>query len=56
MTNQANSKKDLTKKDLIKILEKIDSERIKQNLKEYSVAEQNLYEKKNHNCNSTILV
>lgn len=30
MTKQANFSKDLTKKDLIKILEKIDSERTRQ--------------------------
>ena len=42
MTKQANSKKELTKKDLLKILEKIDSERRKQNLKEVSVTEKEL--------------
>jgi hypothetical protein len=36
MTKQAGFQKDLTKKDLIKILEKIDSERTRQSLKEYS--------------------
>lgn len=35
MTQPTDGKKDLTKKDLIKILEKIDSERAKQNFKEY---------------------
>ncbi len=36
MTEQANTKKEFTKKDLIKILEKIDSERTKHSLREYS--------------------
>ncbi|GAB6147047.1 hypothetical protein JCM12294_44910 [Desulfocicer niacini] len=38
MTKQTNSKKDLTKKDLIKILKKIDWERTQQNLKKDSVS------------------
>ncbi|WP_413881212.1 hypothetical protein [Desulfobacula sp.] len=42
MTKQTNTKKDLTKKKLIKILEKIDSERINQNLKEDSIAKKKL--------------
>lgn len=37
MTKQTNTKKDLTKKDLVKILEKIDSERMNRKLKEDSV-------------------
>lgn len=40
MTKQTNFSKDLTKKDLIKILEKIDSERTRQNLKDYSLIEE----------------
>lgn len=36
MTNQTNFSKDLTKKDLIKILKKIDSERTTETLKDYS--------------------
>lgn len=42
MTKQAGFHKDLTKKDLIKILEKIDSERTRQSLKEYSSEEEDL--------------
>lgn len=37
MNEQADSKKDFTKKDLMKILEKMDSERTKQSSKRYSV-------------------
>ena len=37
-----NPQKKFTKKDLIKILEKMDSERTKQNLKEYSVKDKEL--------------
>lgn len=42
MKKQTNTKKDLTKKDLIKILDKIDSEQTKQGLKEYSATKKNL--------------
>ena len=42
MTKHAYSKKDLTKKDLINILEKIDSERVKENLKESVAANKEL--------------
>ena len=42
MTEQANPKKDLTQKELIKILEQIDSERTNQNLREYSAAKKEL--------------
>ncbi|HSL61798.1 MAG TPA: hypothetical protein VK885_08430 [Desulfotignum sp.] len=42
MTKQANFQKDLTKKDLIKLLEKIDSERTSQGMKEYSFAEEDI--------------
>jgi hypothetical protein len=40
MTKKASFQKDLTKKDLIKILEKIDSEKTRQCLKEYSFEEE----------------
>lgn len=38
MTKKTNSKKDFTKKDLVKMLEKIDSERMNRKLKEESIA------------------
>lgn len=41
MTKQTNSKTDVTKKDLIKIIEKIDADRTKQDWKTYSAAEKN---------------
>ena len=37
MTKKTNSKKDFTKKDLVKMLEKIDSERMNRKLKEESI-------------------
>ena len=42
MTKQAKPNRDLTKKDLIKILEKIDSERTRQNLKDASAGQEDL--------------
>jgi hypothetical protein len=42
MTKQTNPKKDLTKKDLVKILEKIDSERMNRKFKEDSIAAKKL--------------
>ena len=38
MTKKINSKKDFTKKNLVKMLEKIDSERMNRKLKEESIA------------------
>lgn len=38
MTKKTNSKTDLTKKDLIKLLKQIDSDRTKQDWIEYSTA------------------
>ena len=42
MTKKTNSKKDFTKKDLVKMLEKIDSERMNRKLKEDSIAAKKL--------------
>ncbi|WP_022666726.1 hypothetical protein [Desulfospira joergensenii] len=42
MAKETHSKKDLTKKDLIKFLEKIDSERTRQNLQEDSAPKKEL--------------
>lgn len=42
MTKKTDAKKDLTKKDLIKILKKIDSERINRNLKKGTVTKKKL--------------
>jgi hypothetical protein len=42
MIKQTNFSKNLTKKDLIRILEKIDSERTRQSFKEYSFKEEDL--------------